>query len=378
MQCGPKSLISPFSSQTASNFKIIDFQDVCFYNASMKKSYIVYILVIAACGVIAFKWDFFTSKSLSNPYNFGILPKENLSNEDYLQIQEILSAKQEELEQLVRKLYPAGDSGYATLDDFMGRSLRGVRQILIDPKQGWFPEVKLEKINAGGDRCIVTSVPYLNQYPELARSKTEQLRQVGFNGYYLYFVGGYPNPSGKEIQYVGVPYALKIFAMMEAQKRGFQKVLWLDSAAMPLRDPAPIFEWLEKKESFIHGWNAPPNFGMYVLPETRQLLKQLTGVDVLHSFYINSVIFGLKMDTKLTRDFIDSYFQMLQLGTPFLSCFPEECVFMAIYGQKKFKKNWKKHRLDNVLKYQEADVPDSAERIEAARSNGFFFYQLRH
>jgi len=200
----------------------------------MKKSYIVYILVIAACGVITlFKWDFFTSKRLSNPYNFGILPKENLSSEDYLQIQEILCAKQVELELLVRKLYPAGDSGYATLDDFMGRSLRGVRQILIDPKRGWFPEVKLEKINAGGDRCIVTSVPYLNQYPELARSKTEQLRQVGFNGYYLYFVGGYPNPSGKEIQYVGVPYALKIFAMMEAQKRGFQKVLWLDSAAMP-------------------------------------------------------------------------------------------------------------------------------------------------
>lgn len=318
------------------------------------------------------------SRRSQSIYDFGIAPKENLSHEDFIQIQEILLAKQKDLGVLVRKLYPTEKPGYLPLEDFMGRCLRGVRQILIDPTQGWLPEVRLEKINEGGDRCIVTSVPYLRQYPELARSKVEQLRKVGFNGYYLYFVGGYPNPSGKEIQYVGVPYALKIFAMLDAQKRGFQKVLWIDSAAMPLKDPAPLFEELEKRGAFIHGWGAPKDFWRYIFPETRQLLKKLTGTDVLHTFYINSVVFGLKMDTKLAHEFIDTYFSMLKLGTPFLSCFPEECVFMAIYGQRKFKKKWKRHQLSNVLQYAKPGVEDTPERIEEARRKGVFLYQQQH
>jgi hypothetical protein len=313
-----------------------------------------------------------------SPFDFKIAPKENLSYQDTLKLQELLNSKQNDLEKLVRRLYPKNHSGYAPIEDFLGRCLRGVRQILADPAQGWVPEVKLEKINDGGNRCFVTAVPYLRQYPELARSKTDQLQSSGFNGYYLYFVGGYPNPTGNEIQYVGVPYSMKIFAMMEAQKRGFQNVIWLDSAAMPLRDPSPLFECLENNGAFIHGWQAPSNYWTYVFPETKQLLKKLTGTDVTQAFYINSVVFGLRMNTPLSRDFIGQYFHMLKLGTPFLSCFPEECVLAAIYGQKKFRKTWRKHQIPNLIKYLDPGISDTTERIEAAREDGFYFYQLNH
>ena len=155
-------------------------------------------------------------------------------------------------------------------------------------------------------------------------------------------------------------------------------MLFRSSAAMPLRDPSPLFERIEEKGAFIHGWHAPENFWTYVLPETRQLLKKITGTDVLNTFYINSVAFGLKMDTPLAQTFIDEYFQMLKLGTPFLSCFPEECIFMAIYGQRKFRRKWRQHRIPNILKYADPEIDDTPERIEETRSKGFFFYQLRH
>jgi hypothetical protein len=217
---------------------------------------------------------FFFKKTPHNPFDLGIAPKENLSQEDYLQIQEVLNAKRKDVELYVRNLYPHGKSGYASLEaNFIGRCLRGVNQVLIDPKQGWFPEVKLEKINAGGNRCIVTSAPFLRSYPEFARTKTEILRQTGFNGYYLYFIGGYPNPTGKEIQYVGVPYAMKIFAMMEAQKRGFSSVIWVDSAVIPLKDPSPIFERLESFGAFIHGWGAPPIIQLTFFLKLKSCLK---------------------------------------------------------------------------------------------------------
>lgn len=315
--------------------------------------------------------------AIPSPYDFGIPPQKDLTHDDLLRIQEILQSKQAQLEILVKSLYPTDRRGYATQNDYIGRCLRGVHQILIDPKKGWYPEVKLEKIGNGGDRCIVTCVPYLNKYPELAREKTEHLRKTGFNGYYFYMVGGYPNPTGREIQYVGVPYAMKIFAMLEAQKRGFQKVIWVDSAMMPLKDPSPLFEWLENNGAYIQGWRAPIAFCKYVLPDTRRLLKELTGTDVLKTYYINTTVFGLKMDTELARSFIDEYFNMLDLGTPFLSCFPEECVFMAIYGQPKYRK-WKKKKLCHLIKYAEAGVDDTPESIEIAKKQGKVFYQLRH
>jgi hypothetical protein len=314
------------------------------------------------------------SMAVCNPFNLGVSPKQEITHDEYKQIQQRLISKREQIEKLVLEMYPTDRLGYTTQIDFMSRCTRGVCQILIDPEKGWFPEVKLEKIGSGGERCIVTSVPYLRIYPELARAKVKQLQEVGFNGYYLYFIGGYPNPTGAEIQYVGVPYAIKIFAMLEAQKRGFQKVIWVDSATKPLRDPAPLFERLEKTGAFIHGWPCPDDVWKYVMPQTLQLLKELTGTDVLKSTYVNSIVFGLKMDTRLAKKFIASYYKMLKLGTPFISCYPEEIVFSAIYGQGKYKKKWKPHHFPHLLVGED----QGPERIAKATREGAFFMHLLH
>jgi hypothetical protein len=333
------------------------------------------LCIYALIGTILALLSFKNSEIVfTNPFNLGISRKEGLTHEDYLQIQEKLSSKRDQIEKMVLEMYPTDREGYTTQEDFIARCTRGTCQILIDPKKGWFPEVKLEKIGAGGDRCIVTSVPYLRIYPELARAKVKQLQDVGFNGYYLYLIGGYPNPTGVEIQYVGVPYAIKVFAMLEAQKRGFQKVIWVDSATKPLRDPAPLFERLERTGAFIHGWPCPEDVWRFVMPKTLQILKELTGTDVLKSTYVNSIVFGLKMDTKLAKKFIASYYKMLELGTPFISCYPEEIVFSAIYGQGKYKKKWKPHNFPHLLVGED----QTPERIARVTREGAFFMHLRH
>jgi hypothetical protein len=326
-------------------------------------------------GIAGMLWSFKDpSIATSNPFNLEIAPKTEVSCDDYITIQNMFSTRREHIEALVRGMYPTDRTGYATPETFVGRSTRGLCQILVDPQKGWLPEVKLEKIGTGGDRCIVTCVPYLKKYPELARAIGQALQKVGFNGHYLYLIGGYPNPTGAEIQFVGVPYAIKIFAMLEAQKRGFQKVICVDSATRPLRDPAPLFEKLERKGAFIHGWPCPDDVWKYVMPQTLQLLKKLTGTDVLKSTYVNSIVFGMKMDSKLAKKFIDSYYEMLKLGTPFLSCYPEEIVFSAIYGQGKFAKKWKPHRFHQLLVGED----QGPERIEQAIKEGAFFLHLLH
>jgi hypothetical protein len=86
---------------------------------------------------------------------------------------------------------------------------------------------------------------------------------------------------------------------------------------------------------------------------------------------------GLKLDTRLAKKFVATYYEMLKLGTPFLSCFPEECVFTAIYGQGKYKRKWKPHGIQNFLIHED-HLEDTPKKVEIARGKGAFFIHLRH
>ena len=148
---------------------------------------------------------------------------------------------------------------------------------------------------------MVCSAPYRiidedsGNRARLAGSIAEALSQTGFNGYFLCQIGGYPNPTGKEICYAGVPYAFKIFMMLEAYMKGFTNVLWIDSACLPLNDPTPLFDEIEKNETLFHLYPTHHTSVSYIFDSTRQLLGELTGTDVLHANYLVTIVFGLKM-----------------------------------------------------------------------------------
>ncbi len=318
------------------------------------------------------------AEASSSPFDLNIPPKKEMAHRDYIELQKLLRSKGDDLEHLLRGLYPI-DKGYTTHEDFCGRCMRGIHQVLIDPEKGLFPELQLEKIGKGGDCCIVTWCSFTNKYVEFIKSNIEQLHRIGFNGHYLYMIGGYPNPTGKEIQYAGVPYAFKIFMMLEAQKKGFQKVLWIDSAAMPLKDPTPLFDWIGTTGTFIDGGNTPKDAWKFIYPETRRILLEQTGVDVLSSFYVNTVAFGLKMDTELTKHFIDDYYKMLDLGTPFLSCFPEEFVISAIFCKPEHRDKWRRECFPHIFYRPSRNTKnDELKNIKKARKRGAFFFPRPH
>jgi hypothetical protein len=263
------------------------------------------------------------------------------------------------------------------------RCLHGVKQTIIDVEKGLSPRWKLVKIGKGGDQCIVSYVPFagdewgrdVSNYAEHIESSLEALKATGFNGYFYYMIGGFPNPTGKEIQYAGVPYSGKIFMMLEAQKLGFTKVLWIDSNLLPLRSPGSFFIWIKTRDYFLRGWPTPPNGWSFILPATRVLLHNELGVDVLNTFYIDTRIFGLKMDTPLTQKFIADYYRMVELGTPFLSCLPEDFVITAILSQPEFG-SWKSFNMDVFL--QSVDqFPETPENLEFLKKQGVFFYQRK-
>ncbi len=186
-------------------------------------------------------------------------------------------------------------------------------------------------------------------------------------------IGGFPNPTGKEIQYAGVPNSAKIFMMLEAQKLGFKKVLWIDSNILPLRNPTPFFVWIETRNYFLRGWKVPTNGWEFIFPATRALLQKELGVDVVNTNYIDTRIFGLRMDTPLAQKLIADYYRMVELEKPFLSCFPEDFVLSAILGQPEFS-SWKPFNMDVLLQSFE-QFPPTPEKLQFLKNEGCFFYQ---
>ncbi len=310
-----------------------------------------------------------------SPFKIDFPHKKNLSNEDYIELQ--IQARKIDILPLVKEMYESqgmSDGGYTNLDDFLGRCRKGIYQKFIDVEHNLYPTKKLIKIGEGGDRCFVCAVPLTGKYPFYLLSLILELERLNFNGYFLYYIGGYPNPTGEEIEFAAVPYSFKIFAMKEAALLGFTNVLWVDAACYPLREVDSLFEFINHYGCALNYYRDPYNLWRYIFPQTRQLLYDLSGTDVVNGSYINTVTFGLKMNSPQAQKIINDYTRYAQLGTPFLSCFPEEFVLTAIIGQAEFE-GW---RTPPFLPYWKGLFGENTpEEYEAVRSAGYYFYH-RH
>jgi hypothetical protein len=81
------------------------------------------------------------------------------------------------------------------------------------------------------------------------------------------------------------------------------------------------------------------------------------------------------MSTKKSKKFIEQYYDLVRLGRPFLSCFPEEFVFTAILGQESYKK-WILNQMNNVIKY--CEDTETPEIMNSYKKEGYFFYHRKH
>ncbi len=309
----------------------------------------------------------------ANPFAIDFLPKKILDYQDYITIQKQLRAI--DINFVLCDLYPPYQ-GYSTYEDFLSRCSRNTQQVLIDEEKNLLPIKKLVKIGQGGDCCFTCCVPYDGNRFSLIESMIKRLQETGFNGNFLYFAGGFPNPTGREVRYVAVPYCFKIFMMLEAYYRGFNKVIWIDAACLPLRDSSPLFDWIESSGSFLMGWQTFPWAWRYILPATHEILKNATGTDVLSVPYVCTRVFGLKMNTEKAKKLIRQYYDLVELGTPFLSCYPEEFVLTAILGNPEYQ-SWKLYPY-GILMGAENGRDDSTELIDQRKEEGYFFYHLKH
>lgn len=319
--------------------------------------------------IIAAEWD------EKNPFATSFIPKEKLTDDDYVALQDEL--KTLKVSELIDAIYPSEEGAPKILskEEFVRRCTMGSRQVMIDPAKNLFPMRKLEKIGQGSDMCFISFCSYNKSYPAMMQAIPKALQETGFNGYFLYQVGGYPNPTGKETLFAGVPYAFKMFMMLEAYKLGFSKIIWIDSAVVPLNDPSPLFSALDSSEIYFYGTYSD-EYKPCLFPSIQQELKNLTGTDVLGESHVYAPIIGFNMDSENVHKLIKSYYKIAAKGTPFISCAPEEFVLTAIVGQPEYK-DFRAQFRHKLLQYPLLGHEDPND-LAQIKEKGFYFYHHTH
>ena len=310
-----------------------------------------------------------------NPFAIKIQPKRDISIQEYICIKKEL--QDIDISSVIDRKVAEGNSSGSGIDK-LHLTTRLIRPLanIIDADRNIYPEKNLVKIGNGGDNCIVCYASTNGKYPDYVRSLLPALEKVNFNGYLLYYIGGWPNPTGEEILYCGVPYSFKIFSMVEAYYLGFKKVLWIDSAFEPARDPKPLFDHITKHGALIYHYPPNPVRDEHLPRGTRSELFQLSGVDVLQTRYVQAVIFGLDMESELAKNFVSMNYEYVKRGTPFLSCAPEEFVWTAILGTPPYQKWLDASSVFIPGEKFEYGSDDPNAIIEAQRRGVYFIHRL--
>lgn len=270
----------------------------------------------------------FASLFFSNPFAIDIPLTPNPTKEDLSRAQQAL--RRINIEETIHKLYPLEWEKEGRLltkhhygrDDFILRCSRCLQQVLfcVEP---------ITVFSEGVDkkRCVVLFSSCNGPYPDMIEELQIGLREVGFQGGIYYRIGGYPSPQGDELKFAGVPYAFKLFMIQEAFQKGFEQVLWLDSASWPLGSIDDLFDEI-KKEGFLFDWGKPNPFG--ILPQASQIIQEYTGKDITKERKVAGWIMGMSALDSRTTKILQDYRHLVELGVPFLSVNPEEYVITSV------------------------------------------------
>jgi len=277
--------------------------------------------------------------NISNPFLHPLLTswQHNMSL-DFWKIQR--TVKDISFNHTLAVLYEDCLPGSTSLADFRGRTDVGIRQVLVST--GINTEIQYIKYGNNTGNCLITTAALrkgVSRTRKLIHQLKHQLHVLKFDGLFIFMVGGYPISSSRvEIKYIAVPYAFKVFMFTIARENGCGNVLWIDSHLFPINDLTPIFDTIQYNGALLNLNAGAVNFNWkFIFPSTRKFLHSLSGVDVANVSHVVSIILGLNVKDSLVQNAMREFYKYTELGTPFLSCFPEEFVFNAIFHQPSYE-----------------------------------------
>jgi hypothetical protein len=171
----------------------------------------------------------------------------------------------------ISDIYHPSLDDYQILQQFLSNGKRDLSELkdtewvtrniaIIDP-------LKQEKIESGlvplrcapddKENCILLYASFNRNYPNALRRLLKAISESDYEGHVLYRIGGWPNTEGGDLSLAHVPYSFKICMFREAQRLGFKRCLWLDTAFLPIASLREVFSMIQSKGYLMVGLKIP-------------------------------------------------------------------------------------------------------------------------
>ncbi len=164
--------------------------------------------------------------------------------------------------------------------------------------------------------CIVSYASYNQNYPKGIEEIKKCLQKIGFKGHFVYRIGGWPDLEGGSLRLAHVPYAFKPCFLREAQRLGYELVIWLDSSIRPMKSLDSVLKTLETQGYFFY-----PAEHMLAQYCTKEVMESM-GEPVENAKKIPSVVaglFGLNLKHPLGKQLLDGWYEAALKEAPFFS-----------------------------------------------------------
>ena len=231
----------------------------------------------------------------------------------------------------IEKYLKEGDRAYLKPLAFHNRYplIRNLQLIGVDDEMPVFEEHRVNIDAESENRCIVLYGSYNGIYPEKARNLLSELRKCGYRGHVLLRIGGFPNISNGGLKICHVPYAFKIAALQEAERYGYEQILWLDTALHPITNLEMIFNTIQEKGFFF------TSVGFLSDNRKTHLVQAAFSLGITTDHYdkiphISSSILGLNMKNLQAVQLLKNWVVEAENVYPFITCWPEELSLSVI------------------------------------------------
>ena len=180
------------------------------------------------------------------------------------------------------------------------------------------------------ENCLILYSSFNKNYPGGLRRLVSFVKKSDFKGHILYRVGGWPNIKGGSLKLAHVPYAFKPSFFKEAERLGYKRVLWLDTAVLPIVSLNAIFNTIQEKGYFVMGNGHM--IGQYMNEEAAKAF----GIHLQDAYQIPSCsagLFGVDFTNAKAHHVIDRWYALAHHASAFYSERSEQNALSIILYQ---------------------------------------------
>jgi len=173
--------------------------------------------------------------------------------------------------------------------------------------------IRMGKVKDLDKRCVISLGLGRKGYTKSLKRLEESLRRTNFNGDFLVWDDVLPEGSPTQFE---SPMAFKTYCFLEAQKLGYNQVLWMDAPIVVLRSLEPIFKMIKTNNYVTFSNNYGQSLGQWSSDDVLKL-HQISREEAMFIPETPTSVIGLNLSSELGQKFLMRWHSMSTDGLTF-------------------------------------------------------------